>query len=210
MKKLPARSAVVIVAHPDDEVLWAGGFMLIHPDWDWHVVCTCRKSDPDRAPRFWRVMDALHCSGSIGDLDDGPEQHLLPAGEVEAEILHLLPSRSFDLILTHHPNGEYTRHIRHEEVSQAVIALWQSKVITAPELWVFAYTDHQKTHLPRAMRFANVNHVLPQEIWEKKYGLITRTYGFGTESFEALTTPKEEAFWILNEPGMVRPWPFTS
>jgi LmbE family N-acetylglucosaminyl deacetylase len=28
----------VIVAHPDDEVLWAGGLMLMHPDSNWTVI----------------------------------------------------------------------------------------------------------------------------------------------------------------------------
>ena len=29
---------VVIVAHPDDETLWAGGTLLMHPDCRWTVV----------------------------------------------------------------------------------------------------------------------------------------------------------------------------
>jgi LmbE family N-acetylglucosaminyl deacetylase len=32
-------SVVLIVAHPDDETLWAGGTMLNHPLWNFFVVC---------------------------------------------------------------------------------------------------------------------------------------------------------------------------
>jgi hypothetical protein len=38
---------------------------------------------------------------------------------------------------------------------------------------------------------------LPDEIWQKKYDIITNIYGFSPESFEAKTTPHEEAFWCF-------------
>jgi hypothetical protein len=36
---------------------------------------------------------------------------------------------------------------------------------------------------------------LPEDIWQKKYGIVTDIYGFAPDSFEARTTPREEAFW---------------
>jgi hypothetical protein len=56
----------------------------------------------------------------MADLEDGPEQAPLTISFIQNEILRMLPQRSFDLILTHAPQGEYTRHRRHEEVSRAV------------------------------------------------------------------------------------------
>ena len=44
------RSAVVIVAHPDDEVIWCGGLILQKPDWDWTILSLCRATDRDRRP----------------------------------------------------------------------------------------------------------------------------------------------------------------
>ena len=41
-------NAVVIVAHPDDETLWAGGTILMHPETHWTILTLCRTSDPDR------------------------------------------------------------------------------------------------------------------------------------------------------------------
>ena len=35
------------------------------------------------------------------------------------------------------------------------------------------------------------------DIWQKKYSIITEVYGFGADSFEARTTPHQEAFWIF-------------
>jgi LmbE family N-acetylglucosaminyl deacetylase len=52
MDKKPPKAVAVIVAHPDDETLWAGGTILSHPSWQWFIVCLCRGSDKDRAPKF--------------------------------------------------------------------------------------------------------------------------------------------------------------
>jgi LmbE family N-acetylglucosaminyl deacetylase len=187
----------VIVAHPDDETLWAGGLMLMHPEVKWTVVTLCRKSDPDRAPKFFKALERLRACGFMADLDDGPEQTPLDNGEVQKTIIELLPSKRFDLIITHSTAGEYTRHLRHEETAKAVLELWNSDRLFADELWTFAYEDGNRKYLPRAIKNADLLVGLNDEIWREKYDIITRIYGFSQESFEAKTTPKEEAFWRL-------------
>jgi len=116
-------NCAVIVAHPDDETLWAGGSILLHPDCNWTVVALCRKGDLDRAPKFLRALEQLNATGAMGDLDDGQEQTPLPARKVQETIVELLPLDRFDLIITHGLWGEYTRHLRHEETGKAVMAL---------------------------------------------------------------------------------------
>lgn len=189
----------VIVAHPDDETLWAGGTLLMHPDSCWTVVSLCRRDDPDRAPRFHQVVERYGAKGVMGNLDDGPEQKPLRTVAVEDAIMELLPSDRYDLVLTHGLWGEYTSHRRHEEVAKAVLALRESGQLSADELWMFAYEDGGKRYLPRPMADADVHIRLPQDIWEEKYRLIHEGYGFDADSFEAKTTPKEEAFWVLGK-----------
>lgn len=196
-RKWDFRRCAVIVAHPDDETLWAGGTILMHPESEWIVITLCRKSDPDRAPKFYRVMERLHANGIMGDLDDGPEQTPIDPRTVQAAILEVLPSDSFDVIFTHGLHGEYTRHRRHEETAEAAKALSESKGLFAKELWMFAYEDGGGKYLPRAIDDADVKIKLPDEIWHKKYNIITNVYGFSPASFEAKTTPKEEAFWCF-------------
>jgi len=194
------KSVALIIAHPDDEILWAGGTILSHPTWKCFIVCLCRGNDTDRAPKFVQSLKALNAEGIMGDLDDGPEQLPLDENEVAGLIQNLLPPMHFDLIITHHPNGEYTRHIRHEETGKAVIMLWQTGKISASELWTFAYEDGNKKYFPKPVETASVFNSLSKDIWLKKYRIITEMYGFTADSWEAETTPLAEAFWKLSDP----------
>ena len=200
------KKVAVIVAHPDDETLWAGGTMLNEPSWKCFVVCLCRKSDPDRAPKFFKALAILGAEGIMGDLDDGPEQTPLSGNEVKQAILRLIPDVHFDLIITHNPNGEYTRHLRHEEVSEAVINLWEEGKLITGELWTFAYEDGHKAYYPKAEIQATSYWHLPQKLWELKYSIITQTYGFDESSWEAKTTPADEAFWHFSNPQQAKEW----
>src|ERR1035437_4918313 len=150
MKSKFPKSIVVIVAHPDDETLWAGGTILSHPSSNWFIVCICRASDSDRSTRFYNALKLFKADGIMGDLDDGPDQMPLDEKELQDTILQLLPSTHFDLIITHSSKGEYTRHLRHEEVGNAVMKLWNNGKISANELRTFAYEDGHKVHFPLA------------------------------------------------------------
>jgi len=205
-QKTEPKTAAVIVAHPDDETLWAGGTILSQPSWNWFMATLCRANDPDRAPKFFRALSILRATGKMGDLDDGPEQKPLPEHEVQETILQLLPQNHFDLIISHSPAGEYTRHRRHEEIGRAVITLWHQGRISANELWTFAYEDNGKQYRPRPIKTAHIYQVLPEEIWQEKYRLITSVYGFEKNGFEAQTTPRAEAFWQFTDSRDAQQW----
>lgn len=199
MTKKTSKSVLIIVAHPDDETLWAGGTLLNNPLWDCFIISLCRKNDADRAPKFYNVLNVLKAKGIMGNLDDEPEQTPLNTNDIQQIIEDLLPKTDFDLIITHNLMGEYTRHLRHEEVSIAVFSLWLEDKITAQVLWTFAYEDNNKAYLPKAVEQAHIYNVLPKAIWLKKYDLMTQTYGFKKDSWEAKTTPKAEAFWVFQK-----------
>jgi LmbE family N-acetylglucosaminyl deacetylase len=200
------RSATVIVAHPDDETLWAGGTMLLHPAWQWRIVTLCRAGDPDRAPRFHRVLAHLGATGAMADLDDGPEQRPLSEGEVQRTALELVGAGPHDLLLTHSPQGEYTRHRRHEEVGRAVAALWRTGRLRARELWLFAYQDGGGSYLPRAVEQADLKLTLPPAAWEEKRRMVRELYGFAEESWEMRVAPALESFWCFGSPERLAGW----
>jgi len=95
------KTAAVIVAHPDDETLWAGGFILMHPEFSWTIAALCRRSDPDRRPRFIRACRELGAMGYIGDMDDGPDQEPLSDQAIRNAVYSLLPAVRYDLVVTH-------------------------------------------------------------------------------------------------------------
>ena len=195
LKAWPFRRAGLIVAHPDDETLWAGGLVLAHPHTQWTIVTLCRGSDLDRRRRFFKVMDVYGALGRMGDLDDGPDQDPLAPSMVQEAVLSLVASDRFDLVVTHGLEGEYTRHRRHEEAARAVRALWRHGALQADHVWRFAYEDDGGRCLPRAIDRADCIWSLPEDLAEHKHRIITDVYGFARDSWEARTTPRTEAFW---------------
>lgn len=205
MERRKAQIAL-IVAHPDDETLWAGGTVLISSFHFCFILSLCRGTDRDRAPRFYKAINELGATGRITDLDDGPEQLLLNEALIAETILNNLPSRHFNRIYTHNPLGEYTRHIRHEETGRVVLKLWLSGELQADEILLFAYEDGGKAYLPEPMEKAHIKMKLPEDIWNRKYCIITDIYNFNKESFEARTTPKVEAFWQIKTYDEAKLW----
>jgi LmbE family N-acetylglucosaminyl deacetylase len=194
----------VLVAHPDDETLWCGGTLLMHSAWDTFVGTLCRASDLDRSQKFFRVAAELGARGGMADLDDGPEQVPLERSAVRAALGTLLAERTFDLVITHAPCGEYTRHLRHEEVSAAVLEMWSEGELGTSELLLFAYDDGQRQYLPRAIPDADIIVDLPEAVWNRKVQLVTDVYGFESQSWEARVTPRREAFWHVHSPSDAR------
>jgi LmbE family N-acetylglucosaminyl deacetylase len=191
------KTALVVVAHPDDETLWSGGTILSHPQINWTILTLCRKSDPDRAPKFFKVAKQLGVKGFMADLDDGPDQKPLKQTDIQKTILSALPKKSFDIILTHNPKGEYTRHLRHEETSQAVLALWNDSKLKAKQLLLFAYEDGGGKYAPRPVENADIVIKLTKNVWQKKKDIIISSYGFSPDSFEAKAVSKIETFRII-------------
>ena len=127
---------------------------------------------------------------------DGSRYH---GSQIQQAVLETLPTDGFDIVITHDRAGEYTRHLRHEEVSRAVMSLWNDKELRSGQLWTFAYEDGEKKYLPRAIEGADIIHKLPEEIFKRKKRIITEIYGFAPDSFEAKTTPPKEAFWRFGQ-----------
>lgn len=199
-------SVAVFVAHPDDETLWAGGTLLSETSWSPFVCCACRAHDADRAPKFHRVLKQLRAEGGMADLDDSADQPPLADEWVEQALLAGLPGRHFDRIVSHSPLGEYTRHLRHEEVARAVLRLWLGGTLSAPELWLFAYDDDGGSRLPSAIARADIVYELSSDVWQRKYRLITEEYGFAESSWEARVTPRTESYFRVTTAERATAW----
>ena len=78
--------------------------------------------------------------------------------------------------------------------------------ISTDVLWLFAYEDGNKTYFPKPIEKADVFQILSNDLWLKKYEIISKIYGFAPESWEAKTTPKAEAFWVFSDAKAVKVW----
>lgn len=104
---------LILVAHPDDEVLWAGGLPIRYAEHAFFMVCCC--SIPRRDPvRAWKFFDACYTLGAM--------PRILPFLETEVgsplfglEVLGDFPQ--FDCIITHGEEGEYG-HSHHRSVHE--------------------------------------------------------------------------------------------
>lgn len=109
------KKVVMIVAHPDDEVLWAGGLPIRYPEFNWTIIaCSIPTVDPIRAWQFFDVCEAL---GARGRLLPVKEDQRMALGWIEEVLVT-------DHIVSHGAKGEYG-HPMHIEVHN-----WAKEVCT--------------------------------------------------------------------------------
>lgn len=188
------RSALAIVAHPDDEIIWCGGLFLQTPEWDWTVLCLCRDDDRDRRPKFFRVCECLGMQGFMSDLDDSnPLRPIYPPADIGWRIRAMSNERDWDLCITHGANGEYG-HLRHKQVHGEVMRLVANGQLECRELWTFAYDCDATTGQCTPQHDADMNVPLTSEQLAEKKRLIHEVYGYGKDSFEVRACISPETF----------------
>lgn len=113
---------VMIVAHPDDEMLW-GGKELIEDDY--LVVCITCGVDKKRVKEFANVMkstDDKYIMLGYPDKTKGKRDDWATVRkDINKDIKNILELKDWELVVTHNPLGEYG-HIHHKMTNQIVSA----------------------------------------------------------------------------------------
>lgn len=111
---------LMIVAHPDDEILW-GGDQLIKDKY--MVVCvTCGTSEV-RDAEFKSVMketgDSYKLLGYVDTVNKVADNWSSSYFSIEKDVKRIIDSRDWNKIVTHNPDGEYG-HMHHKLLNRIV------------------------------------------------------------------------------------------
>lgn len=191
--------ALAIVAHPDDETIWMGGFILKHPEFNWTIFSLCRASDPDRAPKFLRVCERYNAKAIITDLEDDGKLNIkqtLPI--IKKLIIEKINEKKFDYIFTHGANGEYG-HPRHLGVYKIVNELIKEKFLKPRTVFYFNYAKKSKKEFapPAAKKDSDYILKLTKKEFIAKKAVMSKIYGFNPDGIDANYCTNPEAFKIL-------------
>ncbi len=139
------KQALLVTAHPDDELLWFGGTILLHADWDWTIVCATYDEQSARGSDFRQICRELRARYVLLGLDDAPAT-LLDEDELEERLSQFASLKHWDLVFTHNASGEYG-HIHHRQVNRIVRKLWANVVTSG----FGAININAVIHLPEAI-----------------------------------------------------------
>jgi len=134
---------LMIVAHPDDELIF-GGKELIQEK-GWKVVCVTNGSAKSkcifsiysantRKTEFMSVMDALDCQYEIWDYEDYGFNANWNEKLLLENLQRVINEKNYKKIVTHNLNGEYG-HVQHKKISELVHTLKPNN------LYVFGYKN---------------------------------------------------------------------
>jgi len=115
-----ATHELMIVAHPDDELLWGGEYLLKRNSSVHVVVTSTQNEDTDiRRAEFMSVEKRLGYIGELLDGKDSPKSEELE-NHIKRRIQDLACGHEWERIITHGPEGEYG-HPKHQQVHDAVM-----------------------------------------------------------------------------------------
>lgn len=201
--------ALLVVAHPDDETIFAGGLILRSRETRWTVVCCTDDGNRKRQEEFLCACEFLaQHSGNFVEpvfLDLILQQN----GHIEhLELVEVLKSyaRRYDIVFTHNSQGEYGNE-DHKLVHRCVI-----EHIGNPNTWVFispGSTNVNQEELRSKMSSGNFTLDLPSEILRQKVHAFqkchvsqARLYGYDLISGELKNTDlKDTLCWYFKDPG---------
>lgn len=157
---------LMIVAHPDDELIW-GGAELINEDY--LVVCITCGSSKRREKEFEKVLKVTkdeHVSlGYIDTIEGVKLEWEKEYNSIENDLFNIIKSKDWNKIVTHNPEGEYG-HIQHKMTNQMV-----SKIADTSKLYYFSKY--------RSKKYLEDNNVIPtlsDEITNEKLSIFRENY----------------------------------
>jgi hypothetical protein len=115
--------AVVVVAHPDDCILFALGIIQLMKEWSWSIAYLTYTRDSDRGQEignFWQRRNIkTHWLGYTDDYHDIERGAVSFDSVAAAADIQCLIAR-YDVVVTHDANGDYG-HVHHQFVNASIV-----------------------------------------------------------------------------------------
>ncbi len=170
---------LLLVAHPDDETIFAAGLLQVYRRRPWKVICvTDGNADGDGEARKKDFLNACNeFKIKYAEMWDFPDRYesRLDLSRLEARLRLETPSEVF----THGALGEYG-HPHHQDVCLAAYRAFKP----ALPVWSFAYNC-----------FADKTFRLPRKAFERKCKVLSKIYFSQTKNFARwLPTSNQEGF----------------
>lgn len=128
---------VMIVAHPDDDMIWGGSHLI---DDNYLVVCITCGAREDRVLEFKNVMNATGSKYIMLDYPDKTNGERDNWDTVYSDIIkdieRILAMKDWKLIVTHNENGEYG-HIHHKMTHSIVKSVYENNYLDKDNLYFF-------------------------------------------------------------------------
>ena len=184
---------LMIVAHPDDEMLWGGAHLL---EDKWFVVCITEGYNRRRANEFRKVLKMTKDKGIILNYAD-VRYHIrydwkTSRKGIAKDLQKVLRFKKWSVIATHNPEGEYG-HIQHLLTNQIVTDKCKKKALLQ-RLYYFGHfylkgevpddepkiskkalkEKHKILKVYKSQKIAcmkNLRHMWPYENWQSAYEL---------------------------------------
>jgi hypothetical protein len=99
---LPKKN-LIVVAHPDDEILWFGEFLINHTR-DTKVLCITNASSSERSSEFLKVMKEVKCEYEMWDFQD---RDVLNIYSIDLQNQLAIAITNYANVYTHSLSGEY-------------------------------------------------------------------------------------------------------
>lgn len=158
---------LMVVAHPDDDLLFGGTELMKD---DYVVVCVTCGTSKTRLKEFKRMMNYFedeYITLGYPDLVEGKKSEWIDEYDlITRDIKNIINLKEWDKIVTHNPNGEYG-HIHHKMTNRIVTGLTNDK----SKLYYF-----NKTYSTKYYKENNISKTLDDKMCNKKRELFDKYY----------------------------------
>lgn len=158
---------LMVVAHPDDDLLFGGTELMKD---DYVVVCVTCGTSKTRLKEFKRMMNYFedeYITLGYPDLVEGKKSEWTDEYDsITRDIKNIINLKEWDKIVTHNPDGEYG-HIHHKMTNRIVTGLTDDK----SKLYYF-----NKTYSTKYYKENNISKTLDEKMCNKKRKLFDKYY----------------------------------